>query len=1091
MQTSISKRLLAGLLSIVMVLSLFAATPAKSEAANTVKTLATIELNGGTLADGTMVNAIEVTGVKLGTQVYTSVENKIVSVNNGTYNLDPEQQIWNTDQYVIVAAVKFDDDDAAAFKAITAAQANIGNDFSGSTTSTYTTASYEVRGNVAYFTIKTVPADEVISDGEIESLAAMTKVVAGKALPTTLKGYKDLPFVQGVLTWKLCTTTTSTVVTKASAAAVDGTAKWYEVSCVLSAKPGYRFDAAALDSTVGAMTVKTTEQQAADGYKTVKLTISKIASVANPELTALDIDQIILPKAVNYGTNDVVTAADVLAKVGKMTFTIKVGDKEITCPTFGKDYWTLFAGNDLDDVDFDTVLDPADVLVELDANDVTISGHRWTDATYFAAYPIELIQYYFASYTDYADTHNLLGIYAEDGNNGYNTVTDASGNSYWVVQVTKNLKDTYRDNNEAVAAKDACGAPKITFDQRYTDDPYYYDVYETGARGDNLVISRWEDTAATVWDNTLAYADKSGSPRGVSTAKNSIGYYLAYTEGSMRGNVLDTVNSPVTIAYFDPTVGAKDATKGIVSLNITEPEALKVVTYGVISAGTMDMASAFDHANATLYWDGFFYNFNTGAERFYYDQDYTATITVPVAAGYTVKTAPTVLINGTAVDAANVKLEDVNGFIYLIVTAKFTANEYYNVGTAAALGIAEDRVSKPLWTDMEVPVIGGTVQKTINPTQSSSRYYTFESVTWYENGVEFTGTTFAKDKRYTAVVTFDCSKFNIYNQVTNMNKIIGAKLLNVPGIGDSAVDSAKITAAGKCVVSYDFGIAKNVKITGVNDLEIVVPHGLTKGNFYTYVEANLKFVANCEGGITTLVEYDDADIAKNWFKAPVVGGKVLALTDAMEQNYNGILGYDEETEEAQDFDLVAVFANGTSTFSANVRIHVAGVTANVTFNANGGTYTGSNLVVEKGMPYGFKYVKSQIYRPGYFFQGWYDAAEGGNRIYATTKFTKATTLYAHWAKTFTGMVKTFTAKSYSAGRLTVTATKPVTNVDGYEFSYSKDGVNWTTATQAKNVKYFIGLEKGTYSVRVRAYRIDSAGYKVYGAYSKVVKATVK
>ena len=171
----------------------------------------------------------------------------------------------------------------------------------------------------------------------------------------------------------------------------------------------------------------------------------------------------------------------------------------------------------------------------------------------------------------------------------------------------------------------------------------------------------------------------------------------------------------------------------------------------------------------------------------------------------------------------------------------------------------------------------------------------------------------------------------------------------------------------------------------------------------------------------------------------------------------------------------------------------------INFDANGGTYTGESVLTEYGKKFGFDFDPSIIYRPGYFFSGWYTLPEGGERIKSEMICNgSVTTLYAHWTRVFTGKVWTFASKSYSKGRFTVTANKPATFVNGYEFAYSADGKTWTTVHKATKEKsepvtamYFVNIKKGTYKVRVRAYRIDSAGLKVYGAWSRVVTTQVK
>lgn len=73
-------------------------------------------------------------------------------------------------------------------------------------------------------------------------------------------------------------------------------------------------------------------------------------------------------------------------------------------------------------------------------------------------------------------------------------------------------------------------------------------------------------------------------------------------------------------------------------------------------------------------------------------------------------------------------------------------------------------------------------------------------------------------------------------------------------------------------------------------------------------------------------------------------------------------------------------------------------TFKITLDANGGTIGGAEtkqFTVEKGNPYG---DLGTPVRDGYKFDGWFDAAEGGNRVTNDTTPTGDTTLYAHWTK---------------------------------------------------------------------------------------------
>ena len=73
--------------------------------------------------------------------------------------------------------------------------------------------------------------------------------------------------------------------------------------------------------------------------------------------------------------------------------------------------------------------------------------------------------------------------------------------------------------------------------------------------------------------------------------------------------------------------------------------------------------------------------------------------------------------------------------------------------------------------------------------------------------------------------------------------------------------------------------------------------------------------------------------------------------------------------------------------------------------------------------------------------------------------------------------------------------KKVSSVTGYQFTIATDKKfkkNVKTVNTKKLTTTCISLKKGTtYYIKVRAYKTDSAGKKVYGAYSSVKRIKVK
>ncbi len=143
----------------------------------------------------------------------------------------------------------------------------------------------------------------------------------------------------------------------------------------------------------------------------------------------------------------------------------------------------------------------------------------------------------------------------------------------------------------------------------------------------------------------------------------------------------------------------------------------------------------------------------------------------------------------------------------------------------------------------------------------------------------------------------------------------------------------------------------------------------------------------------------------------------------------------------------------------------------------------------------YRLPASGFQKPGYTFTGWNTRKDGKGTAYKnqsnvknlTTTSGKVVVLYAQWRKVSVSTPGKPTLGNYAAGRLTVTC-KAVKGADGYLIQYStnKNMKNAKTVSSTTLKKNIYKLKKGTtYYVRVRAYKVDSAGKKVCGKYSGV------
>ncbi|MGN0291971.1 MAG: fibronectin type III domain-containing protein, partial [Lachnospiraceae bacterium] len=122
------------------------------------------------------------------------------------------------------------------------------------------------------------------------------------------------------------------------------------------------------------------------------------------------------------------------------------------------------------------------------------------------------------------------------------------------------------------------------------------------------------------------------------------------------------------------------------------------------------------------------------------------------------------------------------------------------------------------------------------------------------------------------------------------------------------------------------------------------------------------------------------------------------------------------------------------------------------------------------------------------------AKNGGTKVTSSYKITKSQTLYAQWSKV-NKPKKASTPKlsSSKSKELTVKYAK-TSGAKGYEIRYSTNkkfkGAKKISTTSTKlTVKKL--KKKTVYYVKIRAYKKDSTGAKIYGDYSKTVKLKIK
>lgn len=173
-------------------------------------------------------------------------------------------------------------------------------------------------------------------------------------------------------------------------------------------------------------------------------------------------------------------------------------------------------------------------------------------------------------------------------------------------------------------------------------------------------------------------------------------------------------------------------------------------------------------------------------------------------------------------------------------------------------------------------------------------------------------------------------------------------------------------------------------------------------------------------------------------------------------------------------------------------------------NANGGSLSKTeNIKTQKcTVTYKKKYGKLPTpVRKGYSFMGWYTSKKGGSKVTSSTTVKiakgKTQTLYARWSK-ITVKRAAIAKLAAKTGNLSVKWAK-VSGAKGYEVSVSTSAKFRASVTRKFRVSSgtrVSGMIKNLtknkkYYVRVKAYKTDALGNRIYGSYSPVKSIKMK
>ena len=276
-----------------------------------------------------------------------------------------------------------------------------------------------------------------------------------------------------------------------------------------------------------------------------------------------------------------------------------------------------------------------------------------------------------------------------------------------------------------------------------------------------------------------------------------------------------------------------------------------------------------------------------------------------------------------------------------------------------------------------------------------------------------------------------------------------------------------------------------------NDYDVIVPSGRINAGTYTYT---VKFKGNYTGETNvsfTIKEIQPTSVKLNATSKTIQKGKTYTLvaTVAPSNATNKKLTYSSSNK-----NVATVTSNGTikainygtaviTVKTSNKKTVTCKVTVpyTVKYNLNGGTNNKSNPTSY----YGKKITLQNPTRKGYSFAGWYSDSKYKTKITSFSSGNKV--LYAKWNKVMMSKAKTPTLTNIATRKMKVSY-GATSGVKGYQIQYATNSkfTGSKTKTTSSRSYTITSLTKGKrYYVRVRGYKTDSTGNKVYGSWSTV------
>lgn len=299
--------------------------------------------------------------------------------------------------------------------------------------------------------------------------------------------------------------------------------------------------------------------------------------------------------------------------------------------------------------------------------------------------------------------------------------------------------------------------------------------------------------------------------------------------------------------------------------------------------------------------------------------------------------------------------------------------------------------------------------------------------------------------------------------------------VTIPGtvrkIGISAFQSSGLTS---CTLNKGIQTIDNYAFSSTNLKSVSIPDGITMIGEYAFYMGSLE---------TVTIPQNITIIKTNAFSYSNVTATIYSMDVMIADRAFG----SSSTLIANRGSSAETYANRNS----GITFKYIPYPSTVYFDANGGSVDTDHKSLMSEELYG---PLPTPVRSGYRFNGWFTAPNGGTQILPTTVVTAKTdsTLYASWSRVNVSKPSKPSAKNGKAKQIRITL-KQAKNAEGYQIQYAKKK-NMKSA-RIKNTKKLTAtinkLSRGkVYYIRVRAYRTDSTGAKVYGPWSSKMKVRV-